>query len=70
MNWHTFPMGGAANERTRGLKQPAFHSHAVNTDTWQPLCSVKLSSLTIDDSIYPAGCLPDCPKCQKVIKRL
>lgn len=69
MNWKTYPMGGAAWERMhhRGLK--AEYSHAVNVDTLEPLCSVKLFSLCHDDSLATSD-LPDCPVCRRRIARL
>jgi hypothetical protein len=70
MNWRTFPMGAAANERAyeRKFKTLPHLSHAVNTDTWRPLCKVKLTSLCVDDSFYKVGELPECPACLRAIK--
>ena len=69
MNWKTYPMGGAAAERMelRGLK--AYLDHAVNIDTMKPLCTVKLSSLCVDETLATNE-LPDCPKCRAKIERL
>ena len=66
MRWHTFYMGGAAAERTKGAQ----HSHAVALDTMRPLCHrVRLESLVIDESIAKPGEMPTCPVCARCIQQ-
>jgi hypothetical protein len=68
MKWKTYPMGGAAAEKMalRGLT--AHLDHAVNIEMWKPLCSVKLHSLCMDDSLA-TDIVPDCPSCAAAIAR-
>lgn len=61
-------MGGAAAERMQGAKG-AYLSHAVDTDTWTPLCRVKINSLCIDSSLATQE-LPDCPRCRQKLKKV
>jgi hypothetical protein len=70
MKWKTYLMGGAANERMERMGQSAHLSHACEVlpgGALRPLCSVKLTSLCIDDSLTAEGELPDCPTCKRVL---
>jgi hypothetical protein len=69
MKWKTYLMGAAANERMERMGQSAHLSHACEIlpgGALRPLCSVKLTSLCLDDSLTAEGELPDCPTCKPV----
>jgi hypothetical protein len=72
MKWKTYLMGAAANERMERMGQSAHLSHACEIlpgGALRPLCSVKLTSLCLDDSLTAEGELPDCPTCKRAIER-
>jgi len=65
----TYPMGGKGSQYMERRGKTAFLSHAVDTSTGKPLCSVRPDFLCLDSSLATLEA-PECPKCAAKLKRL